>query len=225
MLSAFQGAAVPLLLFAVTSAFFTSGAWSRALWPALREHWRAWGLYAALTAGYVALYLARLGTSPVGPPKPATFADVLTFAGTLLRTTFVPGAFGGPWRWSASGVEALAAPPPALAWMSWVLAVVVVLMSLMYAWRAWRAWAILAGWLIVVDIVPVLAGRSSLVSAMVLGLSARYVWDATGILALCLGLAFMPLAGAPGSWRSPRRLSRPEFAAATTVVAAIVFGS
>jgi hypothetical protein len=225
MLSAFQGAAVPLLLFAVTSAFFTSGAWSRALWPALREHWRAWGLYAALTAGYVALYLVRLGTSTVGLTKPATFADVLTYAGTLLRTTFVPGAFGGPWRWSASGVEALADPPPALAWMSWVLAVVVVLTSLMYAWRAWRAWAILAGWLIVVDVVPVLAGRSSLVSAVVLGLSARYVWDATGILALCLGLAFMPLAGAPGPWRSPRRLSRPEFAAATTVVAAIIFGS
>jgi hypothetical protein len=225
MLSAFQGAAVPLLLFAVTSAFFTSGPWSRALWPALREHWRAWGLYAALTAGYVALYLVRLGTSTVGLTKPTTFADVLTYASTLLRTTFVPGAFGGPWRWSASGVEALANPPPALAWMSWVLAVVVVLMSLMYAWRAWRAWAILAGWLIVVDIVPVLAGRSSLVSAVVLGLSARYVWDATGILAVCLGLAFMPLAGAPGPWRSPRRLSRPEFAAATTVVAAIVFGS
>jgi hypothetical protein len=225
MLSAFEGAAVPLLLFAVTSAFFTSGPWSRALWPALRAHWRAWGLYAALAAAYAALYLVRLGASTVEPAKPATFADVLTYAGTLLRETFVPGAFGGPWRWSASGVEALTDPPAALAWMSWVLAVVVVLVSLMYAWRAWRAWAILAGWLIVVDIVPVLAGRSSLVSAAVLGLSARYVWDATGILALCLGLAFMPLAGAPGPWRSPRRLSRPEFATATTLITAIVFGS
>ena len=221
MLSAFQGAAVPLLLFAVTSAFFTGGAWSRALWPALREHWRTWGLYATLAAAYVALYLARLGTSTVRLSRPASFADVLTYAGTLLRQTFVPGAFGGPWRWSASGVEALADPPPALAWTSWVLAVVVMLMSLMYAWRAWRAWAILAGWLIVVDIVPVLAGRSSLVPGAVLGLSARYVWDATAILVLCLGLAFIPLAGAP----SPRRLSRPEFAAATTVVAAVACGS
>jgi hypothetical protein len=225
MLSAFEGAAVPLLLFAVTSAFFTSGPWSRALWPTLRAHWRAWGLYAALAAAYAALYLVRLGASTVEPAKPAAFADVLTYAGTLLRDTFVPGAFGGPWRWGASGVEALADPPAALAWMSWVLAVVVVLVSLMYAWRAWRAWAILAGWLIVVDIVPVLAGRSSLVPAVVLGVSARYVWDATGILALCLGLAFMPLAGAPAPWRSPRRLSRPEFAAATTLVTAIVFGS
>jgi hypothetical protein len=225
MLSSFQGAAVPLLLFAVTSAFFTTGAWSRALWPALREHWRAWGLYAGLTAAYVPLYLVRLSTSTVGLAKPTTFAEVLTYAGTLLRETFVPGVLGGPWRWSASGVEALADPPPALAWMSWVLAAVVVLVSLMYTWRAWRAWAILAGWLIVVDIVPVLAGRSNFVSAAVLGLSARYVWDATGIGVLCLGLAFMPLAGAPGPWRSPRRLSRPEFAAATTLIVAVVFGS
>ena len=225
MLTAFQGAAVPLLLFAVTSAFYTTGPWSRALRPALREHWRAWGLYAALTAAYVSLYLVRLHTSTVGLTKPTSFTDVLTYAGTLLRETFVPGAFGGPWRWGASGVEALADPPAALAWMSWVLAVVVVLMSLMYAWRTWRAWAILAGWLILVDIVPVLAGRSSLLPAALLGLSARYVWDATGILVLCLGLAFMPLVGAPGPWRSPRRLSRPEFAAATTVIAAIVFGS
>jgi len=225
MLSSFHGAAVSLLLFAVTSAFYTTGEWSRALWPALREHWRAWGLYVALTAAYVPLYLVRLSTSTVGLTKPATFTDVLTYTGTLLRETFVPGAFGGPWRWGASGVEALAAPPPALAWMSWVLTAGVVLISLMYAWGAWRAWAILAGWLVVVDVVPVLAGRSSLVSGLVLGLSARYVWDATGILVLCLGLAFMPLVGAPGPWRRLRRLSRPEFAAATTLVVAVVFGS
>jgi hypothetical protein len=60
---------------------------------------------------------------------------------------------------------------------------------------------------------------------VVLGLSARYVWDAAGILVLCAGLAFMPLADGPSRWQTPRRLSRPEFAAATTLVAAIVVGS
>lgn len=225
MLSSFEGAAVPFLLFALTSAFFTRGAWSRALWPALREHWRTWSLYIALTAAYVVLYLLRLRTSSAGLTKPSTFADALTFAGTLLRDTFVPGAFGGPWRWASTGVTALADPPPALAWASWVLAVIVVLASLMYGWRAWRAWAMLAGWVIVVDVVPVLAGRSSLVSVVVLGLSTRYVWDATGILILCAGLAFMPLADGPNRWQTPRRLSRPEFATATTLIAAMVVGS
>jgi len=225
MLSCFEGAAVPFLLLAITSAFFARGPWSRALWPALRDRWRAWALYGALTVGYAVLYLVRLRTSTVTATKPATFTDSLTYAGTLLRDTFVPGAFGGPWRWAATGVEALADPPAALAWASWVLAVVVVLASLMYGWRAWRAWAILAGWLLLVDVVPVLAGRSSLVSGVVLGLSARYVWDATAILVLVLGLAFMPLVDGPARWQAPRRLSRPEFAAATTLVAAIVVGS
>ena len=174
---------------------------------------------------YVSLYLVRLGTSTVGLSKPSTFADVLTFAGTLLRETFIPGALGGPWRWTSSGVQALTSPPPALAWASWVLAVLVVLASLMSTWRAWRAWAILAGWLLAADIIPVLAGRSSLLPAVLLGLSARYVWDAVAILVLCLGLAFMPLADAPGPRRVPRRLSRPEFAASTTLIVAVIFGS
>jgi len=225
MLSAFQGAAAPLLLFALTSAFFGRGTWPRALWPTLREHWRAWVLYAGLTVAYASLYVVRLGTSTVRPSRPGSLAEVFAYAGTLLRDTFVPGAFGGPWRWSASGVEALTSPPPALAWMSWVLAIFIVLVSVMYTWRASRAWAIMAGWLVLVDIVPVLAGRSSFVPSVLLGLSARYVWDASGILVLCLGLAFIPVTGGTGPWRRPRRLSRPEFAAATTLVVAIIFGS
>jgi hypothetical protein len=225
VLSGVQGAAVPFLLFAVTSAFFFRGAWSRALWPALRDHWWAWALYGALTAGYLTFYLLRLRASSAAPAKPATFADVLSYADALLRETFLPGAFGGPWRWVGSGVQALAAPPTPLAWASWVLAVIVVLASLMYGWRAWRAWAILAGWLIIVDVIPILAGSSGTVSGLVLGLSARYVWDGTGILVLCLGLAFMPLVGGPDPWPAPRRLSRPEFAASTTLVVAIVIGS
>jgi hypothetical protein len=102
---------------------------------------------------------------------------------------------------------------------------VVVLASLMYGWRAWRAWAILAGWIVAVDIVPVAVGRSGFIAGVILGQASRYVWDATGILVLCLGLAFLPLADGPGLARPPRRLSRPEFAAATTLVAAIVVGS
>ncbi len=225
MLSAFQGAAVPLLLFALTSAFFGRGS-GRARCGRRCASTGERGVFTSrLTAAYVPLYLIRLTTSTVGLTKPPTFADVLDYAGTLLRETFLPGAFGGPWRWGASGVTALTAPPPALAWMSWVLAVIIVLVSVMYTWRAWRAWAILAGWLVVVDIVPVLAGRSSLVSGVLLGLSAQVR------LGRHRNPGPVPRAGVhaarrrPGPWRSPRRLSRPEFAAATTLVVAVIFGS
>jgi hypothetical protein len=230
MLSGIQGAATPVLLFVITSAFFTSGPWSRALWPALRGYWRAWVLYAALTVGYLLLYGILLSESAEPSGSSSTFANDLTYAGTLLRKAFVPGAFGGPWRWTATGVQALTTPPVALIWASVALGLVVVLASLVYSWRAWRAWAILAGWLVVVDIVPVAAGRSGFLAGVILGNSPRYVWDATGILALCLGLAFLPLAerttpqGTVLS-RPSRRLSRPEFAGTTTLVTLIVIGS
>ena len=224
MLTDFRATATLLLLFAVTAAFFTQGSWPRALWPALREHWRAWALYVALDGAYLSLYAIRLRTSAVTPSSP-TAGDALTYAGMLLRKTFLPGAFGGPWDWSSSGIAALVNPPSVLIGVSEALALVVVLVSLMYTWRAWRAWAILAGWLAVVDIAPVAAGRSSFGLLLIAGLATRYVWDATAILALCLGLAFMPLAGVAGPGRSRRRLSRPEYAATTTLVAAIVVGS
>jgi hypothetical protein len=229
MASGIQGAATPVLLFVITSAFFTSGPWSGALWPTLRRYWRGWALYAALTVGYLGLYgvLLRESVEPSGGSS--TFANDLTYAGTLLRRAFVPGAFGGPWRWTANGVQALTTPPAVLIWASAALGLLVVLASLVYAWRAWRAWAILAGWLVVVDIVPVAAGRSGFIAGVILGASPRYAWDATGILALCVGLAFLPLAGpaaAPGvAVRPPRRLSRPEFGALTTLITAIVIGS
>jgi hypothetical protein len=229
MLSGIQGAAAPVLLFVITSAFYTSGPWARALWPALRGYWRAWTLYAALTVGYLVLYGILLSDS-AEPATQSTAANDLTYAGTLLRKAFLPGAFGGPWRWAATGVQALTSPPGALIWASAAAGLLVVLASLVYSWRAWRAWAILAGWLVLVDIVPVAAGRSGLVGGVILGMSPRYVWDATGILVLCLGLAFLPLAerttphGTVLS-RSPRRLSRPELAGLTTLITAIVIGS
>ena len=226
MLSDLQGAAAPLLLFAITSAFFTPGPWARALWQALRQHWRVWTLYAAVTLAYVALYEVLLSESlPLSGPL-GTPGNILTFAGTLLRKTFLAGALGGPWRWDGvGGLQALADPPSALLWTSEAIGLVVVLMSLMYAWRALRAWVILAGWIVVVDIVPIATGRTSLDVGLVLGLSGRYVWDTTGILALCLGLAFLPLTDSGDTWRRPRRLRRPEFAAATTLIVAIVVGS
>jgi len=225
MLSDFPGAATPLLLIACTSAFFTPGTWWRALWRTLREHWRAWALYVGLAAGYLVFYVNRLDASPAPSGPPATVANDLTYAGTLLRKTFLPGAFGGPWRWVDTGVQALASPPAALTWAAEALGLVVVLASLMLAWRAWRAWVILAGWIVVVDIVALVAGQSSLIAGVVQGLSARYAWDATGVLILCLGLAFLPLLDQAATDQPPRRLSRPELAAAVTLIAAIAIGS
>ncbi len=225
MAASLRGAAVPLLLLALTSAFFVDGPWLRAVWAILRYRWRVWLLYFTITAGYLVLYGAQLATSSIAPGRPGSFTGVFSFAATQLRDNFIPGSLGGPWHWLGAGVYAAADPPAGLARASWVVAAAIVVISIFYSPRAWRAWAILAGWLVVVDMVPVLLGRAFIVPGVLLGLVTRYVWDAVGILALCLGLAFLPIAGQVQRRFHGLRYYRPLRTAAACVFTAIVIGS
>jgi hypothetical protein len=196
MASSLKGALVPLLLFALTSAFFTGGRWAPGLLIALRNHWRVWIAYGGLMAGYATLYLTQLVTSTVTPGRPGTFSSVFAMASDLLRDTFVPGAFGGPWIWFGGQGDALANPPAGLLEASWVLAAAVIIVSLWNRLHAWRAWLILALWLVAADIVPVALGqRASFLPGGLSGHETRYVWDAVAVLAICLGFAFLPMAG------------------------------
>lgn len=191
MASADQGALVPLLLYALTIAYFEPGRLRDAARRAFVRHRRAWALYGALLAAYCIVFFIRLAGSGVPVHGPGTAASLYRFAGTLIGTTAVPGFLGGPWQWFAFGY-AQAAPPAALEYLSWVVAAVVVLASCRLRARAWRAWVILLGWIVAACIVPVaIDGLGS--SAVTLGEQAGYVANATGVLALCLGLAFLPV--------------------------------
>jgi hypothetical protein len=225
MASMIKGVGAPLLLFAMTSAFFSSGAWWRAALAALRRHWRAWLLYFLLAAGYLVVYVIQLSTSNLGPSKPGAFTGVFGFASNMLRDNFIPGALGGPWQWVGNGVEAIANPPAPLAWATCVVAAVVVIVSLWLKPHAWRAWAILVGWLVVVDFLPVLVGRGDLVPGAILGLTTRYVWDALAILAICLGLAFLPMPGEPALRRLGPQVRTYARTALAGVLTAVVIGS
>lgn len=191
-----KGAVIPLLLFAFTSAFFVKGHWPAAVVRAGRQYWRAWLLYGVLLAGYCVLFFIRLPTSTSPARAPGPLSNVFSFASTLLGTTLVPGMMGGPWRWTTLGDGyTQAAAPAALQQLSWAVAVLVVVASCVYRVHAWRAWAILLGWIAAADMLPVVIGRLATLPADLLGLQARYVTDATTVLALCLGFAFLPLAG------------------------------
>jgi hypothetical protein len=197
-----KGAVTPLLLFALTSGFFVKGRWIAAVAVAARRYWRAWVLYGVLLAGYCVLFFSRLGSSTTPPSAPGPAGRVISFVSTLIGTTLVPGALGGPWRWSVIGDGyAQASPPAALQQLSWGLALLIVVVSCVYRLRAWRAWAIIVGWIAVADVLPVVIGRLGVSQPGLLGLQARYVTDAVSVLALCLGLAFLPLAGEEGGYR------------------------
>jgi len=228
MASSLKGALVPLLLFAVTSAFFTRGPWSRGVLIALREHWRAWAAYLGMMAAYAVVYLSQLRTSTVQPGRPGTFSSVFTMASDLLRDAFVPGAFGGPWQWFGGQGDALANPPPGLLQASWVLAAAVIIVSLWHRLHAWRAWLILAFWLVAADIIPVALGqRASFLPGALSGHETRYVWDAVAVLAISIGFAFLPAAGEDSARPRLRRRLTPQQVRSVTacLVTALLIGS
>lgn len=204
-----KGVVLPPLLFAVTSAFFVEGYWLAAARRTAARYWRAWLLYAAVLAAYATLFLFRLSASGSQPVSTGPYRHVLAFMLDLVKNTFVPGALGGPWQWLSHQPTAYSLPPAALSELSWLVAAVIVVASIWNRQYAWRAWAILAAWLVLADMAPAIAGRTRAFGSLV-ALDSHYVADAVPILAVCLGLAFWPVAGQ----RDRRRKRRHPSAAA-----------
>jgi hypothetical protein len=213
MLSMDKGAVVPLLLLGLTSAFFVEGRWAAAAVRALARYWKAWALYAVLLAGYCVAFFIQLPGSSTQPGDPGSASHVLDLASAMVGTTLLPGSLGGPWQWSAVGY-AQASPPAALQQLSWAVAALVVVVSCACRARGWRAWALLLGWFLAADIVPVVLGRLGDQPAALLGAQTRYLTDALPVLALCVGLGFLPLAGERDAYRF-RRPAAPEVQAGT----------
>jgi hypothetical protein len=221
-----KAVAIPVLLFALTSAFLVPGSWPRATLSTLRRHWAAWALYGAAMAGEIVVYALSLGTSQNQVKVPMA-SGAVTFASHLLLDTFVPAVFGGPWHWtvplgtsSSWALLATASPPPGLLGLSWALAALVITASLVYRRRAWPAWVILVGWLVVVDVVPVVLGRPA-VDGSLLATLTYYVSDAMPVLAICLAIAFLPLRDEQHAYRTAPPRGRPRRVVAGT--AAVLF--
>ncbi|MCW2935184.1 MAG: hypothetical protein JWM19_6146 [Actinomycetia bacterium] len=211
MLFSDKGLILPFLLFAITSAYFVEGRWLRAMFRALATHWRAWRLYLIVFAGYGAFFAVELTQPGALPTKVTAPHGVGTFMTELIKDSFVPGAFGGPWRWFGNGIDAFATPPAALMWLSWIAAIAVIAATIWYRRYAWRAWAILAVWILVADMAPIITGRTTLQNpgfTVFLGLDTHYLVDAVSILAICLGLAMWPVVGQvdQGARRSARAI-------------------
>ena len=190
MAAADQGVLVPALLFALTAAYFEPGRPREAVALAFVRYRRAWAVYGLLVAAYCAIFFTRLIGSGVNVAGPGQATSLYEFAGAVLGRAAVPSLFGGPWQWGTGGYS-LAAPPIALEYLSWVVAAALVVASCLIRPGAWRAWAILLGWVVVAAILPAAIGGFGL-QATALGAETGYLANATGVLALCLGLAFLP---------------------------------
>jgi hypothetical protein len=216
-----KGALVPLLLLALTGLLAPGG--SRRL--AVRSGRAAWLVYGLLTAAFVALTVTRLSGSGGHPDVVKSPGAVLGLVSSMAGTALIPGALGGPWRWQSVGDYALAARVPVLTQLSWVLAGAVVLASLWTRWRAWRAWAILAGWLAVADVLPVLLGRSGVTVTAALGANLSYLADVVPVLVLCVGLAFLPVAGETAAYHARLPATQTRYLLAANVLVVVVAGA
>lgn len=192
---------IPLLLFAVTAGYLTS---RRGLLSAVRltavRLWPGWATYLALAGAYVGVYLSVLASSGNKLGFPTTAHPVYTFASKYLLDSLLPGLLGGPWHWFHTGTQAdaFALPPSWLGWLSLVVVLAVIVASILYRRKAWRAWVILLGWVVVVDMAPIVAGRLTTPQyAGLAGMQTRYAADVPVALAIVVAVAFWPTAGQP----------------------------
>jgi hypothetical protein len=231
---------LPLLLVLFTSGFLMGeGNWLRSIGRTLVKFWPSWVLQLVMLAVYAVVLKNALKTSTVQPTVPNTVGGVSTFTWDLLKDTFVPGSIGGPWVWfpqtTSGGAEwAYAAPPKALVYLSLIVAACIIGASIWARRYAWRAWGILAVWFLLADVTPVVLGRINELGpggAALLALDTHYVSDAVPVLAVCLGLAFLPVDGIP-DLRQKRRMAaieglsvQPGRMIGAALVGALIIGS
>jgi hypothetical protein len=178
-----------------------------------RASWRMWLLHGSVLAAYAALFFHQLFTSvqltndTLRPSLPG-IGPAARFAWTLLSSSLVPTSLGGPWQWLPIGDDyATALTPPALVWPALAVALAVVAYSVVTRRRAWLAWLVLLGYFGLADVVPVMIGRIQQLGPDLSGAELRYISSTSVVVAVVIGLAFIPLLGEERAWlRPPSRL-------------------
>jgi len=191
-----KAAVIPVILFVVTAGFLVDGPLAVTVRQSLRRYWRAWLTYGGLVAIYGAVLIYALQKSTV-KPAPTSLSTGLTFAGDVIKDTLLPGLLGGPLNWWFTPGDAIAysAPPTQFMWLALLVVAAVVAASIRTRGAAWRAWAMLAAWIALADIAPVLLGRLNNMGnfTWLFELDTRYVADAAPVAAICVALAFWPV--------------------------------
>lgn len=189
-----RGLAIPPVLAAISYGWFETGGPVQRLRSMVRRLWWAGVVAAVIGVGTIAYYAAYVPLDTMD----RDWGLLGPLASSMIGTAFTTGILGGPWAWfSPQAPAAFADPPQWLAHLSWVVIAAVVGHAFLTRRRTLRAWALLLGYLVLL-LILLWSSRAPYVGPIA-GAEYRYLTDAAAMSALALGLAYLPLAGAPGS--------------------------
>jgi hypothetical protein len=177
--------------------------------------------YGALGVAYLAAYVQwGLDFSP-GNANTQPWSPI---AYNLVGTTMLPGFVGGPLQWQPLGVGAFGDPSQAVVLVSWAVFVAVVVHAQRTRTKSRRAWSLLA-FTTVCNVLLLASARANVVGPDI-AREYRYQTESAALFVLALGLAFLPLVGAPevnavrepGPDEEPLRHENPRTVAAVTAL-------
>ncbi len=210
-----KAAVIPFVAFAVAALLRHVRGQGSALTTVWRAGVRLWIAALALTAGWVAVYLAVVNQ------RRWSFDPTMT--GDLLWRSIthgiVPGLAGGPWHWDRwAPASPWATPPPSVMALGWLVLVGVLAVSLIRKQRVGLVWLTAAGYAVACQ-VPIYLMRSSKQTALELAQTLRYLPDLAVVLALLAAVAL----SAPNRSDAPRWLDASPRRTLATVGLAVLF--
>ena len=178
-----KAAVIPFVAFTI-AALYAHVTSSGSLVKVWRLGVRLWVSALAVTAAWIAVYLA------VVDQKRWSFDVAMTWDLLSRSVThgIVPGLVGGPWDWQRwAPASPWATPPVAVMVLGWVALAVVVAVSFIRKRRIGPVWLVAVGYAVACQI-PIYLMRSSRFTALELAQTLRYLPDLVVVLALLLAV-------------------------------------
>jgi hypothetical protein len=210
-----KAAVIPFVAFAVAAllAYVTGTGSPMVVW---RRGIRLWVSSLAVTAGWIAVYLAVVDQKRWSLDWSMTW-DLLTRSVTH---GIVPGLVGGPWDWQRwAPASPWGTPPPTVMILGWLALAAVLAVTLIRKRRIGAVWLVALGYAVACQI-PIYLMRSSQFTALELAQTLRYLPDLVVVLALLAAVGLCAPNREGADWLNASRARTAVIVVATTAFVA-----